>query len=341
MPTPTTLFLEAGSGQQTLRNALFGSRIVGRVFDEDGNWMPGEAVQFDLPATLVEPSGRFSGGVFTFTTTTDANGRAESDPIQADDLLGTWFGEVAVVSMPSVRQTFYLANVDPRGAAANVIITANGTQNAAQGTAYAAVTARLVDGGGVGVVGTITQTIPAGRGTFVGGGTGRSVTTNASGYGTFPAIIASSTLGNFDPQVTFPAIPVAHCNFTTIDPAVATSMSTYSGNNQSTPPNFLFANPLVIRVANGINGPVAGVPVLFDAPNAGASLVWALPATDPVTAISDSNGLATAPSASANATAGTYNVVVTSPGLITKFFQLTNGGAPPSAASSALLISEA
>jgi hypothetical protein len=299
-------------------------------------------VQFVLPTLLTEPTGTFPGGLFTFTAPTDANGRVESEFIQADDLLGTWAGEVEVVSTPAVRQTFYLANVDPRGTPASLTITTNGTQTRAQNTAYAAVTARVRDGAGVGVSGVpVTMTVPAGHGTFGGGGTSRTVNTDASGFATFPVFTANATLGQFSPAIDSSGLSTAHADFTTIDPAVAASMSTYSGNNQSTPPNFLFANPLVIRVANGVNGPVAGVPVLFDAPNAGASLVWALPATDPTTAISDSNGFATAPSASANATAGTYYIQVTSPGLTTKFFQLTNGGSAPAASSSALLISEA
>jgi hypothetical protein len=339
-----SIFIEAGSGQATRRSALFGSRIVARVFDEDGNWLPGAAVQFVLPPDLLVPSGTFPGGVFDFTAITDADGRAESERIQADDLLGVWFGTIAAVAAPAVQATFYLSNIVVPRSPATITVTANGTQKAAQYTAYLPVTVLLQDGAGAGApLETLTMTCPAGSGTFATTGSNScTAVTDAGGYASFPAFTASGTTGNFVPTVTIPGVPVTSLNFTTVDPSIPAGISIYAGNNQSTPPLFLFNNQLVVRVANGLNGPVAGVGVTFDAPDTGASLVWASPYVDPVTRTSDSNGLATAPSMTANGTAGTYNVVATVPALFAQYFQLTNGGAPPvDNSTSALLISEA
>jgi hypothetical protein len=317
MPTPTTLFLEGGSGQSARPNSLFGARISGRLFDETGAWMPGEEVEFVLPAVVDIPSGTFPGGVPSFTATTDPDGQARSEFIQADNILGTWAGTVASVSVPTVRATFYLSNVTPLLTPTTVQITSNGTQTVGYGAAFQPVTARLLDEFGAGLsFYPLTMTCPAGKGTFPGGALSSTVTTDAGGYSTFPVFTASSSAGTFNPTIANGAA-TANATFTIVDPSVPASLSPYSGNNQ-------------------------GVVVTFDAPNSGATLVWASPFTDPVSATTDSNGLASSPSLTANGTGGTYLVTVTQIRVVNPtYFQLTNGGSPASGGDNALLISEA
>jgi hypothetical protein len=106
----TSIRVVSGSGQVTRRGELFGSRIVVRVFDEMGTWMEGELVDFSLPPSLSEPSGKFPDGGFYDTATTDAIGQAVSEVIRADDLDGAWLGTVSSVSVPAVTATFSLRN---------------------------------------------------------------------------------------------------------------------------------------------------------------------------------------------------------------------------------------
>jgi hypothetical protein len=342
MPTPTTLFLEGGSGQSAPRNALFGSRIMGRLYDEVGAWMPGEQLEFVLPISLAVPSGTFPGGESIFTATTDADGKAVSEFIQADGLLGTWVGTVASVTNPAVRADFYLSNVVVPRTPTSVLITANSTQTVVYYDSFQPVTARLQDESNNGVpFAPLTMICPGGTGTFPGGSNASTVTTDAGGYATFPPFTAANFAGTFNPTISYGGVS-ANATFTIADPSIPASLSPYAGNNQSTPPGFPFSQPLVVRVANGAGGPVAGVVVTFDAPNSGASLVWAAPYTDPVTASTDSNGLASSPSLTANATGGTYLVTVTQIRVPNPtYFQLTNGGSAPGGGNNALIISEA
>ena len=225
--------------------------------------------------------------------------------------------------------------------AVSMSITANATQKAAKNSSYLAVTARVLDQFGAGFQGAqVTMTCPAGNGTFPGGFLSSVKFSDVNGYATFAVLTASSVLGTFNPSVSTPSIATQFCSFKTVDPSVVFSISVYSGQGQSAAPTFAFAQRLVGRAANELNGPVAGVVLTFDAPNSGASLVWDSPATDPTTAITDVNGLATSPGMTANATAGSYNVQLKYTGVTTRNFGLTNGGSPPAASDSSLNICE-
>jgi uncharacterized repeat protein (TIGR01451 family) len=92
-----------------------------------------------------------------------------------------------------------------------------------------------------------------------------------------------------------------------------------SGNNQSTPVNINFANPLKVNVtASNVNEPVNGGLVTFTPPGSGASAnIAGTPAT--VT-----SGMATSGTVTANGTAGTYNVAASAKGATSVNFTLTN-----------------
>jgi len=99
-------------------------------------------------------------------------------------------------------------------------------------------------------------------------------------------------------------------------------LSAASGGAQAAYVNTAFANPLVVQVtANAPTEPVEGGQVVFSAPGSGASAALAAPTT--VTLGSD--GLAQT-SATANASAGSYNVAAASGALATAF-ALTNKAA--------------
>jgi putative ABC transport system ATP-binding protein len=80
---------------------------------------------------------------------------------------------------------------------------------------------------------------------------------------------------------------------------------------------------------------VAGIPVTFSAPAAGASGVFSATATSTVTIGSDASGAVSAPTLTANYTAGAYTVIASSPyGSVS--FALTNaGGSTPSGCATA------
>ncbi len=92
------------------------------------------------------------------------------------------------------------------------------------------------------------------------------------------------------------------------------------GDNQSTPPNTAFANPLGLTVtANNASEPVDGGKVTFTAPSSGAS-------TNPATNIATiAAGGAVSQSVTANATTGSYYVTASATGVATPVqFALSN-----------------
>jgi hypothetical protein len=209
----------------------------------------------------------------------------------------------------------------------------NGEQMVAQFTAYQPVTVRLIDGFGAGIPSvTVRMECPAGRGTFPDGFANSFVGTDAGGYATFPGIVASGALGLFEPIVSAAGTDFYYAQFTTIDAGVAFWLATVAGANQAAPVNTAFANPVVVRVTNQIDGPVPGWPVKFTAqvdPGTGASAVWTGFA-NPVTVNADGAGYATTPPFSANGFAGTYWIYAEANALTWQMIYENNGpGVPP------------
>jgi parallel beta-helix repeat protein len=92
------------------------------------------------------------------------------------------------------------------------------------------------------------------------------------------------------------------------------------GDNQSTPINNLFAQPLVVSVTNNLAEPVGpGEVISFTAPASGASLSG----PNVVTATTNSSGLASV-TITANDTPGSYQVVATAAGSSPAIFDLNN-----------------
>lgn len=342
MTTPTTIYVLSGNGQTANVSTQFPVDLVAVLLDEFNNPMPGQTVEFTPANGTSAPSGQFAGAFgpyFPDSVVTDVNGRANATHLVANTRVGTWNGTVASAAVPAVSTVFNMTNVAAGAPVATTLnVTANAIQKAARNTAYLAVTVRVLDQFSAGYPGaTVTMSGIAGFGTFPGGFTSNSKVTDASGNATFAIVTASSTLGSFAPTINTPGVSTQFCSFKNINPFVVTSISVYSGQGQSAAPGAAFAQPLVGRAANELNNPVAGAVLTFDAPNSGASLVWTLPATDPVSVATNALGLATSPTMTANATAGSYNVVLTYPSITARRFGLTNGGSPPPEDSSLAL----
>jgi len=109
------------------------------------------------------------------------------------------------------------------------------------------------------------------------------------------------------------------------------AISATAGTPQSTTINAAFATALKATVTESGN-PQNAIPVTFTAPGSGASGTFPGASTTAI-ANTDSSGVATAPTFTANGTAGSYNVVASiGTGLPTTSFALTNTKAPTSTA---------
>ena len=104
------------------------------------------------------------------------------------------------------------------------------------------------------------------------------------------------------------------------------SVLVQSGNNQVAALQTPFAQLLKVKVQNYLGQPISGKTVTFTAPASGASGKFATTGTPTATAVTDANGIATAPAFTANSLRGGYIVKGTVTGLTSyAAFQMFNG----------------
>ncbi|HLK63201.1 MAG TPA: Ig-like domain repeat protein [Bryobacteraceae bacterium] len=127
------------------------------------------------------------------------------------------------------------------------------------------------------------------------------------------------------------------------DPTNIKQVPTQMNTNANTTPqsamvNTAFANALAVTVLDAGNTPVAGVPITFTAPGTSPTGTFAVTANCTATACTNintnSSGVATASTFTANGTIGSYNVHTTSTAFgATKDFALTNTDTPATVTS--------
>jgi len=200
-------------------------------------------------------------------------------------------------------------------------LTANaGTtpQSATVNTAFAtplSVTVRDGSGNPVsGAVVTFTITTAGAGGTFAGGATTVTATTNASGVATAPALTANGTTGTFTvtattPSVATPAVfTLTNTSITLTANAGTTPQSAFTGT--------VFGTPLSVTVQDSNGNPVSGVVVTFTVSNRGGSGIFAVGASTVATVTSNISGIATAPILIAGSV-GSFVVTATASGGVT------------------------
>ena len=110
--------------------------------------------------------------------------------------------------------------------------------------------------------------------------------------------------------------------FTTTSPPTALAVA--AGSNQSAATGTAFATALAARATDAGGNPVSGVSVTFAAPTSGPSGTFAGTGAT-AEASTGANGIATAPTFTANSATGSYQVSATTPGVSTPAtFDLTN-----------------
>jgi hypothetical protein len=147
-----------------------------------------------------------------------------------------------------------------------------------------------------------------------------SVVTNASGEA-FVTATANGTAGAYTVTATSGAYTASFALANTAAPGVG-SFIAVSGTPQSATVGTAFAQTLRVRLRDEHNAPLVGAAIGFAAPGSGASATLSA-----ASAVTDSNGEA-AITATANATAGSYQVVASHAGGTVPFV-LTNDALPP------------
>jgi hypothetical protein len=210
------------------------------------------------------------------------------------------------------------------GGGGSIVASAGTPQSTVVSTAFAtALQATVTNSAGNPVSGaTVTFTAPASgaTGTFGGSATATAVT-NASGVATAPTFTANSQPGSYTvtASVLGAATPASFpLSNSSGSPA---SIVASAGTLQSTPVNTAFATALQATVTDGIGNPVSGLTVTFTAPSSGASGLFGGSST--ASSVTNGNGIATAPTLTANGQTGGYTVTATLAAL-TANFSLTN-----------------
>ncbi len=325
--SPASVAATAGAGQSAAISTAFTTALQATVKDASGNLLPNVTVTFTAPASGA--SGTFPGAVTTVTATTNASGVAAAPAFTANTTLGA-YSVTASVTGVSPSASFSLTNT--AGPAASIAATTGTPQSAAIGTAFAtALTATVKDAGGnllANVTVTFTAPSSGAGGTFTGGLTTVTASTNASGVATAPTFTANTTTGAF--AVTAGVTGVSpSASFSLTNTSTPSSIAVSAGSGQSATIGAAFATQLQAIVKDAGSNPVNGVVVTFAAPGTGASGTFAGGTT---TATTNASGIATAVVFTANSTAGAYTVTAGVAGVATPAsFSLTNN---PGAAAS-------
>jgi hypothetical protein len=160
----------------------------------------------------------------------------------------------------------------------------------------------------------VTLALASGTGTL--GGTATQAT-NASGLATF-AGLSVNLAGTKTASASSSGLTGATSSPFVISAATPTTLAISGGSPQDTLVSTPFGLPLQAIVTDTFGNPVSGVPVTFTPPGSGASAsITGSPAT------TNASGVASV-TATANGTAGSYNVAATTGTLPSRTFSLTN-----------------
>ena len=320
-----SLLLIQGDGQSAQLGDFYPNPLVLKVVDAANVGQSGQDVIFSVPTTAGVASGRFQpGDTTTYTTTSDSNGYVFAT-IKAVGAAGSWLGLGQLTAALGVTRNWTQTNL-PVGPS-TVAITTGTNLKAAINASYGvgALRATVRDGGGSVMSGIVVQfSVPAGHGTFTGGLTTVTATTDGTGIATAPTFTANATPGAFTVTVSVPVAAgvTTSTTWTNVDPAVPTTVQNIAGGGQQAAISSAFASALQARVTNGLGNPVSGVNVTFASPGTGQSCTF--PGTS-VVVPTDSFGYAFSPTPTANALTGSYFVTASATGATTAQFQLTNG----------------
>jgi hypothetical protein len=209
-----------------------------------------------------------------------------------------------------------------------IAATSGSPQSAALNTAFAEPLVATVTMGGSPVSGAfVVFTAPptGASGTFAGGTSTESDTTNASGVATSSTFTANGTLGAVMVSATVAGTTATASFSLSITSGPAASITATSGSLQDATISTAFEEPLVATVLDSNQNPVSGASVTFTAPLTGASGAFASNSTATETAITNTSGVATSSTFTADAMAGSYVVTATLAGVATAAsFSLTN-----------------
>jgi protocatechuate 3,4-dioxygenase beta subunit len=311
---PNELLLVSGSGQQARLGTQFAQNLQVALANTNGCPLTGNlagiTVNFDGP-------GSGAGGIFAGSGSreayvgTDSQGVSTAPPFTANFTVGTY-----TVDAHSDYGTVNLALSNTANGLASAI-TGSGTtsQEATVNGSYGQpLEARVTDASGNPVQGAnimfaIVPGITGASASFVGGQP--SATTDSNGLATSPPLIANAVPGRFSATASTAGVSTV-ATYTLDNHATTTTLRTISKRDPVTTVSTRYRSLLQARLLDVSGQPIEGATVTFAiaAADNGAAASF-LGGTGQATALTDANGLATAPPLVANKTAGTFTATAT------------------------------
>jgi len=310
LATPTfAINAQAGSMQSALVGSAYGAPLSA-VVTENGSLLSGAQVTFTAPSS--GPSGTFANGKISETDTTDANGVATSTTFKSGATPGT-FSVNATTPGTTTPAGFSLTNY---GLSDLTMSPQSSLQESTTvSTAFATPLSVVVTHSGAPVsnVKVIFSAPSTGAsGTFVNTQTSETDTTNASGVVTSSTFKANATTGTYSVSASIIGGPPPTVFTLTNNSAPIIAISPTNGSAQFAAVEKPFGQALsAVVTSNG--SPVSGARVTFTAPSAGASGTFGNTQTSE-TDTTDSSGIATSSTFTANANVGLYTVNATTAG---------------------------
>ncbi len=329
---PNELVLVGGSGQQAQLGKPFAQNLQVALGNTNGcpltGNLAGVTVNFDAPGSGA--SGIFAaGGSREAYVGTDSQGVATAPTFTANFTVGSYsvdahsdYGTVGL----SLSNT---AN----GLPASITATGTSSQEATVNGNYAQpLQARVTDANGNPVQGaSVTFALLPGTtgasANFLGGAP--SATTDSNGLATSPPLVANGVPGRFSATASTDGVSTV-AMYTLDNHATTTALQTSTHDARATVDS-RYRSSLQARLVDANGQPIEGAMVTFaiTAADNGATANF-LGGTGQATALTDANGLATAPPLVADKTAGSFTATATALGAQPTQYVLENVAAAPS-----------
>jgi hypothetical protein len=321
-----------GSGQTAGVDDPFPTPLEVQVVNQQGFGVGGVTVTFSAPETTAGGSfggaGTCNGTTCTVSVVTDNNGYpdvgyATAPTFTANGTAGAYHVTASAAGAATA------ASFSETNAAGGLVMVQGSPQTAAINTQFAtSLEVEVTGAGGTGVEGkSVTFTAPTtgnATGTFSNGTHTITVMTDTNGDAIEVFKANGSTNGTNPYSVTATSGTLNTVTFTLTNANY--TVKVIYGSGQTVAPGTAFPNALIAQVTNQQGFGVGGVTVTFSAPEttAGGSFTGGTcnGTTCTVSVVTDNNGYpdvgyATAPTFTANGTAGSYSVTASVPGAAT------------------------
>ena len=329
---PNELVLAGGSGQQSQLGTQFAQNLQVALANTNGcpltGNLAGVSVNFDAPGSGA--SGIFaSSGSREGYVGTDSQGVATAPPFTANFTVGNY--SVDAHSDYGTVEIFLSNTAD--GLSSSIAATGTVNQEATVDGSYAQpLQARVTDANGSPVQGAnVTFAIVPGAtgasASFAGGAP--DAITDSNGLATSPRLIANSVPGRFVATASIAGVSTV-ATYTLDNHAAINALQVISTHDPKATVGSRYRSSLQARVLDAGGQPIEGVAVTFGitAADNGAAATF-LGGTGQATALTDANGLATAPPLVAGKTAGRFAATAAAPGSQPGRYILENLAATP------------